>query len=111
MAADRENDAVAGYHDPLHPAVVRTIDRTTTATADADAWVGVCGEMAGDPALTELLVGLGVDELSMSAVTVPSVKARVRDVDAAAATRLAAEAVACETRANVRAAVGLDGDD
>ena len=110
MAADRENDAVAGYHDPLHPAVLRTIDRTTTAAADADAWVGVCGEMAGDPALTELLVGLGVDELSMSAVTVPAVKARVRNVDAAAATRLAAEAVACETRADVRAVVGLDDD-
>ena len=111
MAADRENDAVAAYHDPLHPAVLRTIDRTTAAAADADAWVGVCGEMAGDPALTELLVGLGVDELSMSAVTVPSVKARIRDVDAAAATRLAAEAVTCETRADVRAVVGLDGDD
>ncbi len=110
MAADRENDAVAGYHDPLHPAVVRAIDRTTAAARDADAWVGMCGEMAGDPALTELLVGLGLDELSMSAVTVPAVKERVTEIDAEAAADLAAEAVACETRDAVREVIGLDGD-
>ena len=109
MAADRGNDAVADYHDPLHPAVLRALDRTTAAAADADAWVGMCGEMAGDPALTELLVGLGFDELSMSAVTVPDVKARVRDIDGAAAAALAADALACETRREVRDVLDLDG--
>ncbi|WP_080505214.1 phosphoenolpyruvate--protein phosphotransferase [Halorubrum aethiopicum] len=109
MAADRENDAVADHHDPLHPAVLRAIDRTTTGAEGTDAWVGMCGEMAGDPALTELLVGLGLDELSMSAVTVPAVKTRVREIDAAAARDLAAEALACETRAEVRDVLGLDG--
>ena len=108
MAADRGNDAVAGYHDPLHPAVLRALDRTADAAAAADAWVGMCGEMAGDPALTELLVGLGFDELSMSAVTVPDVKARVREVDADAARSLAAAALACETRREVLDALGLD---
>ena len=111
MAADRENDAVAAYHDPLHPAVLRAIDRTTTAVRDTDVWVGMCGEMAGDPALTELLVGLGLDELSMSAVTVPAVKQRVTEIDAEAATGLAAEAVACETRPVVREVLGLDDED
>lgn len=106
MAADRENDAVAAYHDPLHPAVLRAIDRTTTAASATDAWVGMCGEMAGDPALTELLVGLGLDELSMSAVTVPAVKTRVREIDTEAASDLAAEALACETRAEVRDLLG-----
>ncbi|MFW5916948.1 MAG: phosphoenolpyruvate--protein phosphotransferase [Halorubrum sp.] len=106
MAADRENDAVAAYHDPLHPAVLRAIDRTTTAASGTDAWVGMCGEMAGDPALTELLVGLGLDELSMSAVTVPAVKTRVRELDTEAASDLAAEALACETRAEVRDLLG-----
>ena len=110
MAADRENDGVADYHDPLHPAVLRAVDRTTSAAAGTDAWVGMCGEMAGDPALTELLVGLGLDELSMSAVTVPAVKERVRAVDAADATALAEAALACETRAGVRDALGLDAD-
>ncbi|RLM76034.1 phosphoenolpyruvate--protein phosphotransferase [Halorubrum sp. Atlit-26R] len=108
MAADRGNDAVADYHDPLHPAVLRALDRTTAAVEGTDAWVGMCGEMAGDPALTELLVGLGFDELSMSAVTVPDVKARVREVDADAARSLASDALACETRAEVLDVLGLD---
>ncbi|WP_017343430.1 phosphoenolpyruvate--protein phosphotransferase [Halorubrum sp. T3] len=108
MAADRGNDAVAEYHDPLHPAVLRALDRTTAAVEGTDAWVGMCGEMAGDPALTELLVGLGFDELSMSAVTVPDVKARVREVDADDARSLAADALACETRGEVLDVLGLD---
>ena len=108
MAADRENDGVADYHDPLHPAVLRAIDRTTSAAAETDAWVGMCGEMAGDPALTELLVGLGLDELSMSAVTVPAVKERVREIDSTDARALADEALASETRAEVLDALDLD---
>jgi phosphotransferase system enzyme I (PtsI) len=108
MAADRGNDAVADYHDPLHPAVLRALDRTTAAAADADAWVGMCGEMAGDPTLTELLVGLGFDELSMSAVTVPEVKARVRGIDSGAAAALADDALACETLREVTDVLGLD---
>jgi phosphotransferase system enzyme I (PtsI) len=105
MAADRENDGVADLHDPLHPPVLRAIDRTVTAAHEAGVWVGMCGEMAGDPALTELLVGLGLDELSMSAVTVPAVKARVREVDTQSARTLAREALDCETRAEVRTLV------
>ncbi|GAA0722713.1 phosphotransferase system enzyme I (PtsI) [Halorubrum trapanicum] len=108
MAADRGNDAVAEYHDPLHPAVLRALDRTTAAVEETDAWVGMCGEMAGDPALTELLVGLGFDELSMSAVTVPDVKRRIREVDADAAASLAIDALACETRGEVLDVLGLD---
>jgi phosphotransferase system enzyme I (PtsI) len=108
MAADRGNDAVAEYHDPLHPAVLRALDRTAATVEERDAWLGICGEMAGDPALTELLVGLGFDELSMSAVTVPAVKTRVREVDAEDARSLASDAVACETRGEVLDVLGLD---
>ena len=108
MAVDRENDAVGDYHDPLHPAVLRAIDRTTTAAmaTDGDVWVGMCGEMAGDPELTALLVGLGLDELSMSAVTIPAVKRQVREVDTAEARALAADVLACETREAVRELLG-----
>lgn len=102
MAAGRENEAVAESHDPLHPAVLRAIDRTVSAASGTDAWVGMCGEMAGDPDLTELLVGLGLDELSMSAVTVPAVKQQVTETDLETAEDLAAAALACETRAAVR---------
>ncbi|QPV63163.1 phosphoenolpyruvate--protein phosphotransferase [Halosimplex litoreum] len=101
MAADRENEGVATLHDPLHPAVLRAIDRTAEATGRTDAWIGMCGEMAGDPALTELLVGLGLDELSASSVTVPAVKARVRETDADDAAALAERALACQTREGV----------
>ena len=102
MAADRENDAVADYHDPLYPAVVRTIERTVSAADGTGAWVGMCGEMAGDPELTELLIGLGLDELSMSAVTVPAVKEQVRRTDTETASKLAEDVLACETRTEVR---------
>jgi phosphotransferase system enzyme I (PtsI) len=108
MAADRENDRVAALHDPLHPAVLRAIDRTVTAAHAEGAWVGMCGEMAGDPALTELLVGLGLDELSASAVTVPAVKARVRETDGERAAELAETVLACETRAAVRDRLGRE---
>ncbi|MBV0924585.1 phosphoenolpyruvate--protein phosphotransferase [Halomicroarcula limicola] len=108
MAADRENDGVADLHDPLHPAVLRAIDRTVRAGHDGGAWVGMCGEMAGDPDLTPLLVGLGLDELSMSAVTVPAVKQRVGDIDSEAARELAGEALACETRAAVQSALARE---
>jgi len=101
MAAARENDRVADLHDPLHPGVLRAIDRTVRAAREGDAWVGMCGEMAGDPAVTELLVGLGLDELSMSAVTIPEVKANVEATDADAAAKLAADARAAATRTEI----------
>lgn len=102
MAAARDDERVSALHDPLHPPVLRAISRTTEAAHENDAWVGICGEMAGDPALTELLVGLGVDELSMSAVTIPEVKANIREIDSETAAVLATRAVESETKGEVR---------
>jgi phosphoenolpyruvate-protein phosphotransferase (PTS system enzyme I) len=107
MAADRENERVRELHDPLHPSVLCAIERTVDAGHDGDAWVGMCGEMAGDPDLTELLVGLGLDELSMSAVSVPRVKAAVRELSDERARELADRALASETRAEVRDVLGI----
>ncbi|GAD51633.1 LOW QUALITY PROTEIN: phosphoenolpyruvate-protein phosphotransferase of PTS system [Halarchaeum acidiphilum MH1-52-1] len=101
MAAERGNDAVAELGDFRQPAVLRAIDATTSAAAGADVWVGMCGEMAGDPELTELLVGLGLTELSMSAVTVPAVKARVTETDTDAARALAENALAAASKDEV----------
>ncbi|PSP93090.1 phosphoenolpyruvate--protein phosphotransferase [Halobacteriales archaeon QS_4_62_28] len=101
MAAARENDAVADLHDPRHPPVLRAIRRTVEAAHDHDAWVGMCGEMAGDPDLTRLLVGLGLDELSMSAVTIPAVKAAVSETESTAARALADRALAASTKHDV----------
>ncbi|WP_152041002.1 phosphoenolpyruvate--protein phosphotransferase [Salinigranum salinum] len=99
MAAARGNERVAELRDFRQPAVLRAVRETVRAAEGEDCWVGMCGEMAGDPALTELLLGLGLDELSMSAVTVPAVKQRVAAVDTAAASELAAAVAGASTRA------------
>jgi len=109
MAADRDNDRVTALHDPLHPPVLRTIADAIDGGHERDAWVGMCGEMAGDPALTELLIGLGLDELSASAVTIPQVKATVRETNTEAAEAVAERALAAETLSAVLDV--LDGDD
>ena len=101
MAAARENEHVAHLHDPLHPPVLRAIKRSVEAAHDNDAWIGMCGEMAGNPDLTELLVGLGLDELSMSAVTIPDVKTNVSTIDRTRATDVAARALTVDTRSDV----------
>lgn len=101
MAADRGNERVATLHDPRYPAVLRAISHTVEGAQGTDAWVGMCGEMAGDPHLTELLVGLGLDELSMSAVTIPDVKAAIEGIDRERAEELAERALGAETRRDV----------
>jgi phosphocarrier protein FPr len=78
MAADRGNAQVADLADALQPAVLRLIQQTVTAAHKAGIWVGVCGELAGRPQAVPLLVGLGVDELSMNAPVIPAVKTAVR---------------------------------
>ncbi|ELY97650.1 phosphoenolpyruvate--protein phosphotransferase [Natrialba aegyptia] len=102
MAAARGNENVEALRDPTQPAVLRAIARTVEAAHENDAWVGMCGEMAGDPELTELLVGLGFDELSMSAVTVPDVKAAVQSSHTDEASAHATRALDAATREQVR---------
>lgn len=101
MAAARENERVADLHDPLHPPVLRALRRSVEAAHSNDIWIGMCGEMAGDPALTELLVGLGFDELSMSAVTIPEVKSNVETTEKARASDVAARVLTANTRSDV----------
>ncbi|MDS0261282.1 phosphoenolpyruvate--protein phosphotransferase [Haloarcula sp. S1CR25-12] len=101
MAADRENERVGHLHDPTHPGVVRAIARTVEQAHEHDAWVGMCGEMAGNPDVTELLVGLGLDELSMSAVTIPDVKVAVSETEHSAARERAESALRVATRSEL----------
>jgi phosphotransferase system enzyme I (PtsI) len=111
MAARRDVERVAALSDPLQPAVLRAIDRTVRLGHGAGAWVGMCGEMAGQPRLTALLVGLGLDELSASAVSVPRVKRRVRTVDTDGARDLAQRALAAATRSEVESLLADAGDE
>ncbi|KAA9395887.1 phosphoenolpyruvate--protein phosphotransferase [Haloarcula sp. CBA1130] len=105
MAADRENERVGDLHDPTHPGVLRAIHRTVTAAHAEDTWVGMCGEMAGDPELTNLLVGLGLDELSMSAVTIPEVKTAISETEYSSASERADRARLAATRSEVHTTI------
>jgi len=96
---------VAPLADAFQPAVLELIRRTADAARAHGKWTGVCGEMAGDPLAVPLLVGLGVDELSMSAPAIPRAKQIVRGLDYAAARAAALKALALETPEAVRAAL------
>lgn len=85
MAVDRTDEQVAGLYNPLHSSVLRLIQFTTEAALRARIPISVCGEMAGDPRFTALLLGIGIRELSMSAHALGPVKQRVREIDLAAA--------------------------
>ncbi len=102
MAAERGNSQVAALADPLHPAVLRLIERATAAAAAAGIPVAVCGEVAGERLAVPLLLGLGVRGLSMSHALIPAAKQAVRSVDLAAARVLAGEALAAGSAAEVR---------
>lgn len=78
LAIDRLNDRIAHLYQPTHPAVLRLIALTVEAGRRHGLWTGVCGEMAGDPALVPLLIGLGVEELSVALPSVPRIKYLVR---------------------------------
>ncbi len=93
LAVDRTNPKVADLYDPTHPGVLRLMHHTIEAARAAEIWVGVCGEMAGDPVFTPLLVGLGARELSAAPSRVPAVKFLIRRLNLTEAQALAAFAL------------------
>lgn len=109
LAAERGNARVATLADAFHPAVLQLIHKVVQAAHAQGKWVGVCGELAGDALATELLVGLGVDELSMSAPSIPSIKQIMRTLESGAAGQLAQAALAQESAAQVRQMLNTTG--
>ena len=105
MAAERGNGGVARLSDPVHPAVLRLIEGVVQAARAHGCRVAVCGEAGSDPQAVPLLVGLGVDELSVGPRRVPLVKAWVRELDSSAAGDLARRALELEDAAAVRSLV------
>lgn len=105
MAVDRVNEYVSYLYEPLHPSLIRLIGDVVKAARDANIPCTVCGEMAGEPMIAPVLVGLGVRELSMSAVSIPEVKAAVRQMTAEDTERLVAKVRNLPTAADVRAVV------
>ncbi|MFW6151486.1 MAG: putative PEP-binding protein, partial [Verrucomicrobiota bacterium] len=102
IAVDRANESVSYLYEPAHPGVLKLIEATVRAGHDNNIWVGLCGEMAADPVLALLLVGLDIDEFSVAPASTPLVKDAIRSVSYARATELAAEALKCQTGAEVR---------
>jgi phosphocarrier protein FPr len=105
LAIDRMHPTLAGKSDGLHPAILRLIHKTVEAAHEHGKWVGVCGELGADPQAVPLLVGLGVDELSVSVPAIAAVKAQIRSLNLQQCQALAQKALACTTAQEVRALV------
>src|ERR1035437_4577158 len=103
LAVDRMNEKIAHLYEPTHPAIVRLIKITVDAAHKHNVRVSVCGEMAGDPVLAPLLLGLGVDELSSAPSLVPPLKFLIRRLKLTEARELAAFALDCESAAEILA--------
>jgi phosphotransferase system enzyme I (PtsI) len=103
LAADRTNEKVSHLYEPTHPAIIRLIKMTVDAAHANGIWCGVCGEIAGDPILAPLLVGLGVDELSAAPAVIDQVKYMIRRVKLAEARQLAEFALASESPTQILA--------
>ena len=105
LAMDRGNSALASKHDGLHPSVLRLIAMTIDAAHKYGKRADICGELGSDAAAIPILLGLGMDELSVSIPSVPTVKAQVRNLKIADLQSLAREALSCATAQEVRALV------
>jgi len=103
LAVDRVNEKIAHLYEPTHPAVVRLLKMIADAAHANNIWVGVCGEMAGDIALTPLLLGLGMDELSTSAMLVPRVKRAVQSLAIPECRELVEETLKLDTPSEILA--------
>jgi len=102
MAAERTNDRVAHLGDAAHPAILRQIGKVIEAAHAEGIWVGLCGELAGDPQAIPVLLGLGLDEFSMAPSSIPRAKVILRRWSKAAARTLAKEVLELDSAAAVR---------
>ncbi|WP_321502214.1 phosphoenolpyruvate--protein phosphotransferase [Breoghania sp.] len=105
MAADRANPKVQDLCDPFHPAVLAMIAKSIRAAKEAGIWIGMCGAMAGDPLAVPILLGLGLDEFSMSASDVAEFKLTLKGLSRTECEALAARALEQESAAAVRGLV------
>jgi phosphotransferase system enzyme I (PtsI) len=101
LAVDRMNEKIAHLYEPTHPAIVRLIKAAVDSAHKHQVWVSVCGEMASDPVLAPLLLGLGVDELSAAPPLVPPMKFIIRRLKLGEARQLADFALNCESAAEI----------
>jgi phosphotransferase system enzyme I (PtsI) len=102
LAVDRGNERVAGYSDPLHPAVLRLLKLVIDGAHAAGIWVGLCGELAGQPEAIPLLLGFGLDEFSMEPASIPRAKQIISQFTTEQAQQIAEKALSFSTASEVR---------
>lgn len=102
MAGDRTNPRVAGLVDALHPAVLRMVQQTVKAAHAGGIWVGLCGEVAANPLATSILIGLGLDELSVNPQAIPAIKMAIAQLSVAEAEAIATSALQKDSAVKVR---------
>lgn len=101
LAVDRVNEKIAYLYEPTHPAILRLIKQIIDVGHAAKLWVGMCGEMAGEPPLSLLLLGMGLDEFSTSPVQLPIVKQVIRSVEYSFAQSVVQQALTLRTSKEV----------
>ncbi len=101
IAVDRSNEKVAYLYEPAHPGVLRLIKHIIDVGHNANIWVGMCGEMAGDPVFSMILMGLGLDEFSMPSVMVPEIKHIIRSITTQQARDIATQVLSLPTAKEV----------
>ncbi|WP_413284926.1 phosphoenolpyruvate-protein phosphotransferase PtsI [Vibrio sp. MA40-2] len=105
LAVDRGNELISHLYNPLSPAVLTVIKQVIDASHKEGKWTGMCGELAGDERATLLLLGMGLDEFSMSGISIPSVKKIIRNADYAEVKAMADQALEMATAAEIEAHV------
>lgn len=103
LAVDRGNDVISDLYQEFHPSVIHTIRHIIKAGHKEKKWVGMCGELAGNPLATVLLVGLGLDEFSVVPSALPEIKKIIRSVSYSQAQKFASEVLKLRTTEEVRA--------
>lgn len=101
LAVDRDNAKVTRHYNSLNPAFLRALDYAVQAVHRMGKWIGLCGELGAKGSVLPLLVGLGLDELSMSAPSIPATKARLAQLDSRACRQLLNRAMSCRTSLEV----------
>ncbi|ENF8748939.1 phosphoenolpyruvate-protein phosphotransferase PtsI [Vibrio fluvialis] len=105
LAVDRGNEMISHLYNPLSPAVLTVIKQVIDASHAEGKWTGMCGELAGDERATLLLLGMGLDEFSMSGISIPKVKKVIRNSNFAEVKAMAEEALSLPTAAEIEACV------
>jgi phosphoenolpyruvate-protein kinase (PTS system EI component) len=106
LAVDRDNAWVSSLYDPQHPAVIRALNHVAETSRSRGCRCSVCGDLAGDPAMAILLLGMGYDSVSVAPQFLPEIKYAVRRTSVESAQGFAQEALAEETSEGVRGVLG-----